>query len=191
MSAVVLSDAPEDLPDPALLRQSLLEDEPGRERVLVQTPVFHDRIALRRELRGPLRLPRGGEHLRQVDGDQHYLLIEIPRPELLPELREDALRLVILAEPVGDPSFKPVHAQMDQIVPELLIERPRLLQDYQGFLRIASIIQEAGEGVLSTEHKSRLSGPIKESHRLSNAIDSTFWSSIPNDLTHLEKNTPL
>ena len=30
--AVVLSDASEDLPDPALLRQSLLEDEPRRER---------------------------------------------------------------------------------------------------------------------------------------------------------------
>ena len=57
-------------------------------------------------------VPLGGKYPRQVDRDQHHLLIEVLRLELVPDLPEDALGFVVLLEAEGDPPLDPVQAEL-------------------------------------------------------------------------------
>ena len=112
MAPVVLGYLAEELATGPLLGKSILEHDPGRERELVQSPVLHDRVTFRREPRGALRLVLRGERLRQIDRDEHDLLVEVPDAELLPDLDEDTLGLVVLPEPVGDLALDSVQAEL-------------------------------------------------------------------------------
>jgi hypothetical protein len=48
-------------------------------------------VELPRQLGRPLGFPRLHKQLREVNRDEHQLMSEIPRPELVPELLEGAL----------------------------------------------------------------------------------------------------
>ncbi len=112
MPPVVLLHSLEETGHRPPVRKGILEDEPRRESVPVQTPVRHDRVALGRQRRRPGRLPFLHQDLGEVDGDQHHLLMEVPGPELVPELPVDVLGFRKLAEAMGDLSFDPVQAKL-------------------------------------------------------------------------------
>lgn len=104
MAAVVLLDPFEDPLDPPLVER-VLEDEPRGEGIPMKTPGDQDRVGLPDQLRGTVRLSLGGEHLGEVDRDEHELMVEVAGPQLLPELPEDVLRTGEVAKVPRDPPF--------------------------------------------------------------------------------------
>ena len=136
MPPEVLLDFPEEVPEgPAFGDgvEGVLEHDPGGEGVLVEAPAPHDRVAAGGQVRGPGGLSLLGQHLRQLDRDQHDLLVQVADAEFLPDLLEDGLGLGDVSQAVGDLGFEPVQAELGEVVRELLVERAGPVEDGEGF----------------------------------------------------------
>src|SRR5215213_11590496 len=137
------------------LYKGLLENSPCGQGVPVKPPGLHDGIALLHERGGTVGLASSDEHLGQVDGDEHELVVEVPGPKLLPELTEDAFRLGEVS-PIGrDPPFEPVEAKLRPLVREMFVDGAGSVEDGERLVRLAVVVQEPGEVVLGAELEPR------------------------------------
>src|SRR6266545_4435535 len=110
-----------------VVRQRLLEEEPGGESVAVDAPGFENGDTLLDKRCCAARLSLFHEHFSQVDREKDELVIELTGSEFLPELPEDALRLRQLAQGGNDPSFEPMQAELGIGVRKLRVKGSGLL----------------------------------------------------------------
>lgn len=124
---------------------------------------------------------------REVDGEEDEVVLEVAGSEVVPELDEDGLGFEVVPEPEGDPAFEPVEAELGPAVRELAVERAGSVQDGQGVLRLAEVVQVPGEVVLGAEEEPSFLGGIDEHERLADVDEAPFGVDVADGVANLEE----
>lgn len=94
-------------------------------------------------------------------------------------------------EPEGDPAFEPVEAELGPAVGELAVERAGSIQDGQGVLRLAEVVQVPGEVVLGAEEEPGFPGRVDEGERLADVGEAPLGVDVADGVAHLEEDAAL
>src|ERR1043166_9425944 len=114
-------------------------------------------------------------------------MIQIPSPELVPELLQGALRLCQLAQVVRDLGFEPVEAKLGVGVGELLVEGAGFFEDGERLFGLAVIVQVPGAVMLCAELQAGLRLGVDERKGFLDVPYSTFRVDVSDGVRHIKK----